>query len=60
MTLRGQRSRSKSENFEVEYLENGTRQRKGVHRSIEQTITLKLCFISQFKCDGLHVSFEIL
>ena len=28
-------------------------------KSIEQTITFKLCFISQFKCDGMHVSFEI-
>ena len=26
--------------------------------SIEQTITFKLCFISQFKCNGLHDSFE--
>ena len=29
-------------------------------KSIEQTITFKLCFISQFKCNGLHDSFEIL
>ena len=28
-------------------------------KSIEQTITFKLCFISQFKCNGLHDSFEI-
>ena len=27
--------------------------------SIEQTITFKLCFISQFKCNGLHDLFEI-
>ena len=26
---------------------------------IEQTITFELCFISQFKCNGLHDSFEI-
>ena len=25
----------------------------------EQTNTFKLCFISQFKCNGLHDSFEI-
>ena len=29
-------------------------------KSIEQTITFELCFISQFKCNGLHDSFEIL
>ena len=29
-------------------------------KSIEQTITFKLCFISQFKCNGLHDSFEII
>ena len=28
-------------------------------KSIEQTITFELCFISQFKCNGLHDSFEI-
>ena len=28
-------------------------------KSIEQSITFKLCFISQFKCNGLHDSFEI-
>ena len=28
-------------------------------KSIEQTITFELCFISQFKCYGLHDSFEI-
>ena len=28
-------------------------------KSVEQTITFKLCFISQFKCNGLHDSFEI-
>ena len=28
-------------------------------KSIEQTITFKLCFITQFKCNGLHDSFEI-
>ena len=28
-------------------------------KSIEQTITFELCFISQFKCNGLHESFEI-
>ena len=28
-------------------------------KPIEQTITFKLCFISQFKCNGLHDSFEI-
>ena len=28
-------------------------------KSIEQTITFKLCFISQFKCNGLPDSFEI-
>ena len=33
MTFRGQRSRSNSKNFEVEYLENGMRYRDGVHRS---------------------------
>ena len=33
MTFRGQRSRSNPENFEVEYLENGTRYRDVVHRS---------------------------
>ena len=27
-------------------------------KSIEQTITFKLCFITQFKCNGLHDSFE--
>ena len=26
---------------------------------IEQTITFELCFITQFKCNGLHDSFEI-
>ena len=30
------------------------------HLQIEQTITFELCFISQFKCNGLHDSFEIL
>ena len=33
MTFRVQRSRSNPENFEVEYLENGTRLRNGVHGS---------------------------
>ena len=28
-------------------------------KSIEQTITFELCSISQFKCNGLHDSFEI-
>ena len=28
-------------------------------KSIEQTITFKLCFMTQFKCNGLHDSFEI-
>ena len=28
-------------------------------KSIEQTITFELCFITQFKCNGLHDSFEI-
>ena len=28
-------------------------------KSIEQTIKFKLCFISQFKCNDLHDSFEI-
>ena len=28
-------------------------------KSIEQTVTFELCFISQFKCNGLHDSFEI-
>ena len=28
-------------------------------KSIEQTITFKFCSISQFKCNGLHDSFEI-
>ena len=28
-------------------------------KSIEQTITFKLCFISQFKCNSLDDSFEI-
>ena len=28
-------------------------------KSIEQTITFKLGFTSQFKCNGLHASFEI-
>ena len=28
-------------------------------KSIEQTITFKLCFITQFKCNGLPDSFEI-
>ena len=28
-------------------------------KSIEQTITFELCFISQFKYNGLHDSFEI-
>ena len=28
-------------------------------RSIEQTITFKSCFISEFKCNGLNNSFEI-
>ena len=28
-------------------------------KSIEQTVTFKLCFISQFKCNGLHDLFEI-
>ena len=57
MTFRGQKSRSNHKNFEVEYLENGTRQRDGVHRS--QMGSHKLCFISQFKCNSLHDSFEI-
>ena len=29
-------------------------------KSIEQTITFKLCFISQFKCNGLHNSLQLL
>ena len=29
-----------------------------IFKSIEQTITFKLCFITQFKCNGLHDSFE--
>ena len=29
-------------------------------KSIEQTITFKLCFIAQFKCNGLHYSFTTL
>ena len=33
MIFRGQKSRSNPKNFEVEYLENGMRQRDGVHRS---------------------------
>ena len=33
MTFRGQRSRSNPKNFEVEYLENGTRKRDGIHIS---------------------------
>ena len=33
MTFWGQRSRSNPENFEVKYLENGTRLREAVHRS---------------------------
>ena len=33
MTFWGQRSRSYPKNFEVEYLENGTRWRNVVHRS---------------------------
>ena len=33
MTFKGQRSRSNPKNVEVEYLEDGTRQRDGVHRS---------------------------
>ena len=28
-------------------------------KSIEQTITFELCFITQFKCNGLLDSFEI-
>ena len=28
-------------------------------KSIEQTITFKLCFISQFKCNGLHDSSQL-
>ena len=28
-------------------------------KSIEQTITFELCFITQFKWNGLHDSFEI-
>ena len=33
MTFRGKRSRSNPENFEVEYLENGTRKRDVVRRN---------------------------
>ena len=45
MTYRGQRSRSNPKNFEVEYLENGTRWRDGVHRSqIERHIHIIQAF----------------
>ena len=46
------------QNFDRHYLENGNYYYQ--IRLLEQTITFKLCFISQFKCNGLHDSFEIL
>ena len=49
MTFRGQRSRSNHENFEVEYLENGARQRDVIYRSqIESHICVFLWY-SKFR-----------